>query len=96
MQQLVAAGGVDIRGVEDAVAHHLDAAVLSRQTVDAAEEGQRDDLGFDEGPAGTECRTVVMGKHQVDVLQTACVVLHRLITLLLCPVALQGCHNLYI
>ena len=96
MQQLVATGGVDIRGVEDVVAHHLDATVLTRQTVDTAEERQGDDLGFDEGPAGTKCRTVVMGKHQVDVLQVAFVVLYRLVALLLRPVALQGCYDLYL
>ena len=86
LEQLVAVGGVNIRGIEDGVADAGDAAVFAWQAVDAAEAGLHP---FSQCLTGTDGHTVVLPEHEVDIRQIACAGFHGIVGTLLGPVALQ-------
>ncbi len=96
LQQLVAMGGVDVGRLEQRVAHQPDAAVLARQAVDAAKQGQCL-AHLAKCFAGAHCRAVVHAEDQIHLRIVVGVepLFHDGVGRGLGPVALQGRHHLY-
>ena len=92
LHHLVAMCGIDIRGLQDAVAHTLDAASCRGQGVDATETGLLAALLF-QGLAGSNGHAVVLTEHEIYfrglhrlLFQE---IVHGFLAALLGPVALQ-------
>ena len=65
MHHLIAMGGIDIRGIQDTVAHTLHAATRCGQGIDTTEKCTLQ-LGLIHRLIGTHCHTVVLSEHEID------------------------------